>query len=182
MQVIVSLLRLQSRNISDEAMRGMFQASQSRIQAMALIHEKLYQSRDLAGVDFGAYVEVLAAYLRASSGMEASRVEVEVQVGDVRLDINRAIPCGLIINELVTNALKYAFPRGRGGRVRISISRGERGRFVLAVSDNGTGLPQDIDLEQPETLGLQIVRDLVRQLDGRLAVDRGGGTTFHIDF
>lgn len=182
MQVIVSLLRLQSRQIGDEAMKEMFRVSQSRIQSMALIHEKLYQSPDLAGVDFGAYVEVLAAYLRTSSGPAASRVGVDVQVGDVRLDINRAIPCGLIINELVTNALKYAFPQKREGRVRIVMAEEGRGRFSLTVSDNGVGLPREVDLEKPEHLGLQIVKELVRQLDGRLDVDRMGGTTFRIVF
>ncbi|MBN2198668.1 MAG: PAS domain S-box protein [Candidatus Aminicenantes bacterium] len=183
MQIIVSLLRLQSRQIKEEALKEMFRISQARIQSMALIHEKLYQSRDLAGIDFGAYVEVLTAYLRSSSGTDASRIGMEVRIDDVRLDINRAIPCGLIINELVTNALKYAFPRpGGAARIRIAMSQGKNKRFSLTVSDNGVGLPESVSLERPETLGLQIVTDLVRQLDGRLAVNRAGGTTFRIDF
>lgn len=183
MQVIVSLLRLQSHQIKGDALREMFRISQARIQSMALIHEKLYQSRDLAGIDFGAYVEVLAAYLRSSSGPDASRVGIEIHIPGVSLDINRAIPCGLIINELVTNALKYAFPSpGRGARIRIAMSRGKNGRFSLTISDNGVGLPEGVSLEKPETLGLQIVTDLVRQLNGRLAVDRAGGTTFRIEF
>ncbi|OGD30442.1 MAG: hypothetical protein A2Y56_10865 [Candidatus Aminicenantes bacterium RBG_13_63_10] len=182
MQIIVSLLRLQSRQIKEEALREMFRVSQSRIQSMALIHEKLYQSRDLASIDFGAYVDVLVAYLRTSSSPDATRVRMEVQVGDVSLDINRAIPCGLIINELATNALKYAFPGGGQGLIRIAMSESKKGGFSLTVSDDGVGLPENIDLDKPETLGLQIVADLVRQLDGRLAVERAGGTTFRIDF
>jgi len=183
MQIIVSLLRLQSHQIKEDALREMFRISQARIQSMALIHEKLYQSRDLAGIDFGAYVEVLAAYLRSSAGSDASRVGIEIHIHGVSLDINRAIPCGLIINELVTNALKYAFHLpGTAARIRIAMSRMKNGRFSLTISDNGVGLPESVSLEKPETLGLQIVADLVRQLDGRLAVDRAGGTTFRIEF
>jgi two-component sensor histidine kinase len=181
-QIISSLLRLQAGAAQDEKLLEVLAASQSRIRSISLIHEKLYQSRDLATVDFGDYIRVLAGQVIHLAGVNPSVVRLEVQAERVRLGAKRAIPCGLIINELILNALKHAFPQGKTGTIRIELKPQARGRYLLTVSDDGVGLPESIDIQRPERLGLQIVRDLVKQLGGRLDVDRQAGTTFRITF
>lgn len=181
-QLISSLLRLQAGAIEDERLLEVFSDSQSRIRSISLIHEKLYQTKDLAGLNFGEYIRSLAGYLFHLTGTDAASVGLEVEVPGIRLETKRAIPCGLLINELVLNALKYAFPGGRQGRIRIEMRPQAGGRFVLVVSDNGIGLPEGVDLSRPAKLGFQIVGDLVRQLDGTMEVERKEGTTFRIAF
>ena len=181
-QIISSLLRLQAGAAQDENLLEVLAASQSRIRSISLIHEKLYQSRDLATVDFGDYIRGLAGQVIHLAGVKPSAVRLEVQAERVRLGAKRAIPCGLIINELILNALKHAFPQGKTGTIRIELKPKAGGRYLLIVSDDGVGLPESIDIQRPERLGLQIVRDLVKQLDGRLDIERRAGTTFRITF
>jgi len=182
MQIISSLLRLQAGAVQDERLSEVLQASQSRIRSISLIHEKLYQSRDLASVDFADYINVIAGQLFHLTGADASAIRLEVQAADVRLEAKRAIPCGLIINELVLNALKYAFPQGKPGTIRIEMRPQAGGRYALVVSDDGVGLPDRIDIQKAEKLGFQIVKDLVKQLDGTIEIDRRAGITFKITF
>jgi PAS domain S-box-containing protein len=180
--VIISLLGLQSRYIQDEATQTLFAELQERIRSMSLIHEKLYQSRELARVDFASYVREMVNGLGQMFGARSAAIRLTVDVEDVVLGVDTAIPCGLMINELVTNALKYAFPNGSSGEVRVSF-RPEGENWVLSVSDNGAGLPPEhADLGSPHSFGLRLIRILTEQLEGTLEVDLSSGTAYTIRF
>ena len=182
LQIISSLLNLQIRNIEDQDAREVFRDSQNRVRSMALIHEKLYRSADLARVDFGEYIQSLAAFLVRSYRTQSSLVSLKAQVGDVLLSINDAVPCGLIVNELITNSLKYAFCDGRQGEVYVRLYANGAERITLVVGDNGVGFPEEVDFRHTDSLGLQLVNSLVRQLDGDIALSRESGTAFEISF
>jgi len=183
MQVIISLLRLQARSIADPERREIFAVTQDRIRSMALVHEKLYHSRDLSGIDFKSYIQSLVSHLGSSAGLSAAaRVRIELELDDVELNINKAVPCGLILNELISNAFKYAFPEGRTGTIRIRLEALSPGRVRLTVADDGVGLPETVDPHQPETLGLQIVCDLARQIDAEIGIERRKGTAYTLVF
>jgi PAS domain S-box-containing protein len=182
MQIISSLLRLQSRSIEDEKMREIFNESQSRIRSMSLIHEKLYESKDFSRIDFSDYIGKMVTHLFVVYRMNPGDVHFKVEAKDIHLDITRAIPCGLIINELVSNALKYAFPAGKKGDLLIRMNKDESGKYHLLVKDTGIGLPPNFDIRTTETLGFQIVNDLVKQLDGTIELKRDEGTEFRIVF
>jgi two-component sensor histidine kinase len=183
MQIISSLLRLQSKQLEDKKGIAMLKDSQNRIQSMSLIHEKLYESKDLAKVDFGRYIEELTRGLVRFFGERAGRIRLDLDIKDIYLGIDTAIPCGLIINELVTNSLKYAFPEGREGTIHISIRRNAEERIELVISDNGIGIPDDLDFRNTRTLGLQLVTTLSEhQLQGSIELDRTEGTEFSIKF
>lgn len=182
MQVISSLLRLQARVIPDPAIQSALNASQERIRSMALIHEKLYKSENLSRINFGDYIRDLVNRLLFMAGGTAASVDFEIDADDVELDINQAIPCGLIVNEIVSNSLKHAFPDGRSGTVRVEMRKEEPSRLKLMIRDDGIGLPESLDIRNPSTLGLQIVSDLVGQLDGTMDVERREGTAFTIQF
>ena len=182
MQVISSLLSLQSRHLTDKAAIEMFRESQQRIRSMALVHEKLYQSKDLSRIDFSKYIENLIMFLFHSYRVNSDQVRIQTEVQDVLLDINSAIPCGLIINELVMNALKHAFPGGRKGEITISLQASGDGTSILSVGDNGVGFPAGLDFHKTDTLGMQLVTMLVDQLDGTISMERKLGTRFEVVF
>jgi two-component sensor histidine kinase/ligand-binding sensor domain-containing protein len=184
MQVISSLLNLQAASVSDAAVLDIIKKSRDRVLSMALIHEKLYQSKDLARIDFEQYLRKLIGHLFNSYRVDPGTVELKIDVKDVYLDINTGIPCALIANELVSNALKYAFPAGRvvPGEIAIAFHRTGDGPYELAIRDNGVGLPASFGLETSESLGLQIVRDLVAQLEGTIRIENRGGTVYTIIF
>ncbi len=180
LQIVSSLLSLQTTSLDRNDPSAALRDSQSRIRSMALIHEKLYKSHDLGHVDFAEYVRSLTASL-ARSYTSGAGVKMSADVENVMLDIDKAIPCGLIINELVSNSLKYAF-RDRGtGEIRISLAR-DSGSYVLTVGDNGAGLPPGLDFRNTPSLGLQLVDTLVGQLEGTIELLPGTGTTFRITF
>jgi len=182
MQVISSLLNLQSRRVKDPAVFEMFKESQRRIRSMALIHERLYQSSDLSRIEFSEYLRNLATHLFHSYQINASRVQLKIEAEEVHLNINTAIPCGLIVNELVSNALKHAFPEGRKGQLEIDLHRVPGDGYGLRVMDDGVGFPEGLDFRKTETLGMQIIRTLVEQIDGRLEINREKGTAFRLEF
>lgn len=182
LQVVSSLLELQSCSIGDERIRRYFGDSQERIRSMAMIHEKLYQARDMTSMDFGEYVDGLARHLYETYVPSSGHISLRVDAGDVALGIDDAIPCGLIINELMCNSLKYAFADGRSGEVRVVFRDDGDGTVLLTVADNGIGLPPELDVARGETLGLQLVVMLVRQLRGELSLKGDGGATFSIRF
>ena len=181
LQIISSLLSLQSQDIQDEQALRSFQVSQDRIKAMALVHEKLYQSDDLARIDIGEYIRSLADDLRSSYGLGSQDVNLTIDVDNILLGVDTAIPCGVIVNELVSNSLKHAFPEGRAGEIVISFRKID-GQYTMIFKDDGVGLPQDLDIRHPSSLGLTIVNALTGQLGG--AIDRGhnGGTEINITF
>ncbi len=189
MQVISSLLNLQSGRIKSKEILEMFKESQDRIRSMSLIHERLYQSQDLARIDFSHYIENLASHLFQSYRIDPEAVGLITDVRDVSLDINKAIPCGLIINELVSNSLKYAFPqtkdvdkkKAKKGEINISLYSDD-GKIALLYKDNGIGLPEELNIETADSFGLQLVTALVAQLNGTIEIKRKPGATFKITF
>ena len=182
LQVISSLLNLQSGYVKDSETKEMFEESQNRIRSMALVHETLYQSEDLSSVDFRDYVDQLTAQLLGTHGVDSNLVKMKSNVRNAYLDLDKAIPCGLIINELVSNCLKHAFPDAKGGEINIDLHRNVDNRYALTVSDNGVGLPKELDFKNTKTLGLQVVNTLVDQLDGTIELDRSSGTSFRISY
>jgi two-component sensor histidine kinase len=183
MQIISSLLRLQSGKITDAKYKDMFMESQNRIITMSLIHEKLYQSRDLARINVGEYLKELVNGLFFSYDISPGKISSKIDVENVSLGINSAIPCGLIINELISNSFKFAFPNGRSGEVRISLRSAGNEYFELIVADDGIGLPEDMDVKTTESMGMRMVTILVEnQLHGEILLNRNKGTEFKIKF
>ncbi len=182
LQVISSLLALQAGTAADPQTRSLLRESQDRVRSMALIHEKLYQSGAERGVSFAEYARDLAAHLRHSYAGNAGPVDLAVDVEELSLDMDVSVPCGLLINELVSNALKHAFPQGRKGTVRLSLHRAGDGTLRLAVSDDGVGLPEGLDVRSPRTLGLRIVNILAAQIRATLEAGPGPGTTITLVF
>jgi len=183
MQVISSLIKLQSSYIKDQHYIEIFKESQNRIKAMALIHEKLYQSKDLVNIDFSEYVKNLANGLIRSYGSGANTIGLKADIADVDLGVDAAMPCGLIINELVSNSLKHAFPNGKSGEIKISMHSINGSEIELIVGDNGVGFPEDIDFRKTDSLGLQLVSTLTEgQLHGTVELKRDNGTEFKIKF
>lgn len=182
LQVISSLLNLQSHSAGDRQVIQMFTESRNRIRSMALVHEGLYQSDDLGGIEFSHYVSSLTGYLLRSYGVHTDGVELTIDVDPVHLGIDSAVPCGLIVNELVSNALKHAFVDGRQGHITIELHSVDNGRYELKVGDNGVGIPEGLDIGQTGSLGLRLVSTLVEQLGGTMDLDRSAGTVFRIAF
>jgi len=182
LQVVSSLLGLQSRVLTDEPMRKMFQESQNRIHSMALLHESLYQSNNLSRIDFPEYIRQLASHLFHSYGVAADRIHLRTNLDELFLNLDAAVPCGLIINELVSNSLKYAFPDGRTGEVTIELHEHADGMARLVVSDNGIGLRSDIDWATARSLGLRLVRTLAEQLGATMEVGSNIGTKVQLTF
>ena len=183
MQVITTLLMFQSDKIKDKRYADMFKESQDRIRSMALVHEKLYQAQSFAQIDFKEYVNSLVNSLFRSYGAKPDIIALQIDVEDVSLELESAIPCGLIINELVSNALKYAFPEEREGEIRIVLYSINTGELVLEVSDNGIGMPEELDIRNTESIGLHLVTILSEdQLEGRIELNKIDGTNFRIRF
>jgi len=181
-QIISSLLNLQMRRVENPALREMMQESQHRIRSIAGVHEQLYNSGDLTKIDFAGHMQNLVAHLFHAYRIDANRIRPDIALESVLLNIETAIPAGLIATELVANALKHAFPGSRHGILRIGLNRLGPDGFRLVVADDGVGLPADLDIRTTESLGLQIVNLLIKQVDGSMRVDRAGGTAFTIEF
>jgi PAS domain S-box-containing protein len=182
LQVISSLLDLQSQQIENSMMLEVFRESQNRVKSMALVHEKLYQSKNFAKINFAEYTKSLLNYLLKAYELRSGKVALEIDIDEITLNIDTAIPCGLIINELVSNALKYAFPDNQAGSIRIHLhAEGDRD-FTLTIQDNGVGLPLDWDIKNVKSLGLQLVKVLTKQLKGTLEIDRTLGSQFRVKF
>jgi PAS domain S-box-containing protein len=184
LQIITSLLSLQSRNLNNDDLLKYFNEAESRIRSMSLVHEKLYQSETFGNIDFSIYIFELADSIISGYSSDADAIGLKIDAQDLHLTIDQAIPCGLIITELLTNAIKYAFPPGWEGTRKIVISLKEkpRGMAELVIGDNGVGLPSSLDAAKSGTLGLSLVPLLAKQIDGELEIDRSGGTFFKIVF
>ena len=181
MQVVSSLLSLQSAATSSEECRGILNEVRTRIRAMSLVHEKLYQSRNLVQIDFGDYTANLATHLFQIYQITPDQIRLEMAFEKVLLDINLSVPCGLLINELISNALKHAFPQGRKGVIRLGLRRGVDKRVELRVEDDGCRLrPENLDFRKTGTLGFQIVNSLLLQMDASIELDRTNGTCFTV--
>ncbi|HEX7468299.1 MAG TPA: histidine kinase dimerization/phosphoacceptor domain -containing protein, partial [Methanobacterium sp.] len=181
LMIISSLLNLQSGYIEDKASQNIFKESENRARSMALIHERLYQSTDLKRIDFGDYITSLATELFHTYVSERNLIELKINVEDILLDINTSIPLGLIVNELITNSLKHAFPNGMKGKINIDFYL-KNDHFEFTVKDDGIGFPEDIDFQNTNSLGLQIVNSLTEQIDGEIKLNKSNGTEFKITF
>jgi PAS domain S-box-containing protein len=184
LQLVSSLLILQAQQTSDPSAFAAYNEIQNRIRSMALIHAKLYQAEDLAKIDFTKYLQELTTALIHSYGISTDRVSLTLNTSGVMLNLNTAVPLGLIVNELVSNCLKHAFPGNRSGEILIDLQGEDDGSYLLRVADNGIGLPEGLDITNTATLGLQLVNTLVEQLKGTFEFERGAGagTTFIIQF
>ena len=181
LQVISSILNLQSSYVKDQMTLDILRESQNRIKAMSFIHESLYRSDDFSFVNFSNYINSLSSNLVQTYIIKHANINLELDLGNVNLSLDQAIPCGLIINELVSNSIKYAFPFNRNGKIRIELIK-QGNKINLKVSDNGVGLPDNLDVENTDTLGLQLVYILISQLDGDIKVINKKGTTFLFNF
>ena len=182
MVVISSLLRIQSGFLCDPRSVEIFRESQNRIGTMMRIYDKLYRSPDLTTVNFNEYISDLTTSLFDSYNLKPDRVTVELKLADAPIDIEKAIPCGLIINELISNALKYGFPDGRKGKITVSLHPLDENVVELVVCDDGIGMPDSVDIHTTNTFGVQLVSLLVKQLGGECQLKRENGTEFRISF
>ena len=199
LQIISSLLSLQTGYTKDDETLNVLEESQNRVKSMAIVHEKLYSSENLVKIDFKDYIKDLTDSLFLTYKTKPDKVKLNKNIENIFFNINTAIPCGLIINELVTNSLKHAFPVASGhgpanhrftgpytaghdsSKIQIELHQ-LKNSLVLIVSDNGVGLPENIDFKNTESLGLRLVNNLVKQLDGTIELDRSEGTKFKIIF
>lgn len=181
MQVIISLMNLQLRKIEDPAVRHLMEETRNRVRAMALVHEMLYKSENLSEINLARYIPLLANQVFSSLENKSQKVRKIVEAEDIMVTLDKAIPIGLILNELITNSLMHAFPEGRAGTLGIRVQKKDH-TVAIRVSDDGTGIPQDVNWREPSTLGLRIVMSLVGQLKGTIDLDRRQGTAFSIEF
>jgi two-component sensor histidine kinase len=182
LQVISSLMNMQVRSLADATARAALEECESRIQTMALIHEKLYQSRDYSQIPFSEYVRSLATSVFASSGISQNHITLSLELDEVFLPVDKAIPCGLILNELINNALKHAFQTSASGKIRVELRKSSEGQVSLSVTDDGSGILPDVKTKRASSMGLQLVESLVEQLDGRLEIRSRPGTAVCVTF
>jgi two-component sensor histidine kinase len=183
LQLMVNLASLQRKNITDEKTAALFDETQSRIKSIALVHEKLYLSKGFYDINFSDYLKDLANSVFNSFVPAGHKLSLKMDVEDIRLEIEPSVTCGLIINELLSNVFKYAFPGNRNGEVFVSFHRVGHGHIELIVRDNGIGIPSDVDLRTTKSLGMKLIYNLVeKQLDGTITIDRSSGTLFKIIF
>ncbi|ADI73662.1 signal transduction histidine kinase [Methanohalobium evestigatum Z-7303] len=178
LQIINSLINLQSENFDDEDVINAFRDTQNRVSSMSLVHQKLYQSQELNNLSLNGYIKDLAENLNDIYGGNNTKINVDVQ--DFHLGIDTIIPLGMIVNEIISNSLKYAFSDDDNGIINIEFNSNKC--YVLIIEDNGKGIPDNIDIENPGTLGLQLINTLVKQLNGEIELERKSGTKFIIRF
>lgn len=179
--LLQSLLELQERRLADDSAKSSLMDTQSRIRTMSLVHERLYRSEDLKNVDAGEYLSTLAGKVFHTFNTRRDDISLRLDIAKAEMDIDTLVPLGLVINELLTNALKYAFPGDTRGEIQISLSKTEDS-FEVMVRDSGAGLPGGLDVEKSDTLGMKIIRALISQIDGTLRIESDKGTSFHITF
>lgn len=182
LQIVSSLFFFQSKTISDPQMLEMFRDGQNRVKSMALIHEKLYQSDDLANIDFKEYVKKLATFLFQSYGVDQSKIRFKNNVANIQLGVDQAVPCGLIINELISNSLKHGFKGKETGIIKIEMGHDENNNLIMKVSDDGKGMPEGLDIQKIDSLGLRLVNNLTLQLNGKVEYFNQNGTMVKVVF
>ena len=181
LQVVSSLLNLQAAAIKEPAAQEILIGSSARVKSMALIHEMLYQTENLSQINMENYIDNLFKYIFAIYNVDSNKIKLSTDIDDISLSIDTAIPCGLIINELISNALKYAFPGNKSGEIKLSFKKQEN-NVILIVSDDGGGIPSHIDIKNSTSLGMRLIYSLTKQLDGNIVLDSSKGTTFTLIF
>ncbi|WAC05881.1 MAG: PAS domain S-box protein [Methanoregula sp.] len=181
MQVISSLLYMQAKTLKDETVKGILRESQNRVKSIALVHEKLYQSTDLDRIDYSEYLREITGHLFESYQVDPNIISLQLNLENVFLHINKAVPCSLILNEMISNSLKHAFPNRRKGLITIDM-RMKADRYIVIYSDDGIGIPEGITFERTESLGMQLIYGLVEQISGSIELEREGGTRYTITF
>ena len=182
LQVISSLISLQLRPMKDAVSREALQACQARVQAISLIHTMLYQSKDYANVPFSEYARTLTGNIFSTLGTVPGCISLDLAIESVALPVDKAIPCGLILNELITNALKHGFPDSRRGTIRVELGKVGKDQFQLSVEDNGVGMPAELDIRKTQSLGMHLVSALTEQLGAEIKMSRDRGTSFKFTF
>jgi two-component sensor histidine kinase len=182
MQIISSMLSLQSTYSTGRDIKDIMMVMQNRIRSMAIIHEELYRSGDFANIEFKMCIQNIADGLLNAYSIDSSLIKIKLDFESLRMSIDASMPCSLIINELILNSLKYAFPNGRAGVIVVSICRNDDQTYTLIVKDNGIGLPDDIELDKIKSMGLLLVKVLIKQIDGTIRICRQNGTEYTIRF
>jgi two-component sensor histidine kinase len=183
MQVISSILNLKAATLHDEKTIEILEDMGNRIKTMAMVHQKLYQSQDLSSVDLKEYIKDISGLLISSYASESEKIKLTLNLESIHVSIDTAIPCGLIVNEIITNSLKHAFPGGREGEIYIRLFKQEDGLIELEISDNGIGIPAGYDFEAGDTLGIQVFKSIAEeQMNGEIQFDTKNGVKFIIRF
>lgn len=182
MQVITSLLSLQSNYVSDVKIKALLRYSQYRIRSMAIIHEMLYQSKDLSRIEYGDYLKLLATHLISSMKGSENQIELQIEARDITLNIDTAIPLGLMINEIITNSLKYGIPGDQPGTISIRIQKNKTPNYILYIGDNGIGFPENVNFRESASLGILLMHNLALQLKGNIEKERREGTHYSVSF
>jgi two-component sensor histidine kinase len=183
MAVICSLFYLQSTHTKDKETVQIFHDMENRVHSMALVHETLYGSENLARIDFAEYARALAKDILSSHGGPSVPVRLKSELEPLIMSADLAVPCGLILNELISNAFKHGFPNGAGGEINLTLHSGPEGKCSLCVEDNGVGIPGDLDVNAGKSLGLRLVRSLTQQIRGSFELVKvGGGTSACLEF
>lgn len=180
LQAIFGLIDLKLELLREKQTLSMLKESHDRIKAISLMKQKLEKTGFLGKIDFGSYLQNLSQRLLLVFGADKEKIKLEINIAGLLLEVKTAIICGLIVTELLSNALKYAFPGNRPGTIFLEAYKRTPEKLILKIGDDGVGLPQDIDLRSPRSLGLQVVRELVRQLQGTIRVNRKKGTHYHL--
>ncbi len=182
LQLISTLLKFQTRHSKDQESLRILKELQNRLNIMAMLHDKLYQSESLSDIDFETYLKSIVINIVKTLNFNPEKIYVNLDIGDLKLDVNKAIPCAMVINELVTNSFKHAFIEDKEGEIKILFKPQGDNSYILVVSDDGAGMSEEVDLRTSKSLGLKIVRLLVQQLHGNITITRNGGTQFEIRF
>ena len=182
MQIILSILNLQARKANDAKITDFVKEGESRIQSMAIIHEKLYQSDNLADISFNEYINQLVEFIYQVYNVDKKKIPYAIDARNIHLDINTAVPLGLIVNELVCNSLKHGFKEKENGSISIQLDQLQLKEYKLTITDTGDGLPENFDIKKASTLGLKLIQTLTRQINGTLEIGDGSGSMFSIYF
>lgn len=182
LQIISSMLSIQSTGIKDKKIKAMFNESQDRIKSMLFIHDRLYRSKNLSRIDFSDFIRSLTNNLFSMQGAKILSIRLKREVENIYLDIQKAIPCGMIIHELVSNSLKHGFPDDREGEVAVRMKINRKGKYELIIKDDGIGFSEKIDIHMTHTIGMQLINRLVKQIDGEIELFGKEGTTFTVTF
>ncbi|MFQ6070313.1 MAG: sensor histidine kinase [Candidatus Aminicenantales bacterium] len=182
LEVISRILSHESKGLEDEKAVRIFNYVQERIKSISLVHEKVYRAKNLRKIDFSYFARSLTKQLFSQYGRGIENIRLRMDISDVYLDIQRAIPCGMILHELITNSLKHAFPGSREGEIHVTLEATKSGKNRLAVADDGIGFPEGLDYRRPDTVGMKLVIGFVKQIKGRITLRRKGGTEFIITF